>query len=481
MQINWPETIKDSLITALISLILIIPFIGIYTDLNDSSILIPHLERMPLALGTVFLVFLARITLNIIYAGYHKAVLGITLLSFSSLTTILLWREQVESLSPIYYTAILFSVLLFIIALYQRVKRTHHTKFLNTKHIITSQKLSFLSQNKVFFIAFILLAYFPFSDWASRGMISLLIMLLTYIMLGWGLNIIVGLAGLLDLGYVAFFAVGAYSYALLAIHFDLGFWTCLPLAGLFAAFAGFALGFPVLRLRGDYFAIVTLGFGEIIRVVLINWNEFTGGSNGLLGIPRPTFFGLELGRTVAGQASFHDYFDLPYRSIDKMIFLYLIILILVLLTYFFTSKVRKMPVGRAWEALREDSIAAQSVGINLRNTKLTAFTMSAMLGGFAGAFFATKHEFISPESFSFMESAIILAIVVMGGFGSQVGIVIATLILIGIPELIVQLEQYRMLVFGSGMVLIMILKPKGLIEKRIPTIALKDIGSKNKA
>src|SRR5690606_30277736 len=229
----------------------------------------------------------------------------------------------------------------------------------------------------------------------------------------------------LDLGYVAFYAVGAYSYALLALNFDMGFWVCLPFAGIMAAFAGILLGFPVLRLRGDYLAIVTLGFGEMIRIILLNWYEFTGGPNGLSGIPRPSLFGLTFERGGGeGAQTFHGYFGLEYSPIDRIIFLYYLILILALVTNLFTLRIRRLPVGRAWEALREDEIACKSLGINPRNTKLTAFAIGAMFGGFGGAFFATRQGFISPESFTFIESAIILAIVVLGGFGSQVGVVL---------------------------------------------------------
>ncbi|WP_310619286.1 high-affinity branched-chain amino acid ABC transporter permease LivM [Flexibacterium corallicola] len=303
----------------------------------------------------------------------------------------------------------------------------------------------------------------------SRQYIDLAILVTTYVMLGWGLNIVVGLAGLLDLGYVAFYAVGAYSYALLAHYFGFSFWLCLPLAGILAAFWGIILGFPVLRLRGDYLAIVTLAFGEIIRVVLLNWYEFTGGPDGLSGIPRPTFFGLEFKR---GEGGFADFFGLDYSSIHRIIFLYYLILILALVTNFVTMRLRRMPIGRAWEALREDEIACRSLGINTTNTKLTAFALGAMFGGFAGSFFATRQGFISPESFTFMESAIILAIVVLGGLGSQMGVVIAALVMIGGFELFRELEEYRMLVFGLIMVFIMVWKPRGLVSVRIPSISL---------
>ena len=305
------------------------------------------------------------------------------------------------------------------------------------------------------------------------------IQILIYVMLGWGLNIVVGLAGLLDLGYVAFYAVGAYSYALLAKTFGLSFWLLLPLSGILAAFWGILLGFPVLRLRGDYLAIVTLAFGEMIRLVLINWVPVTSGYAGISGIPRPTFFGIPF---TADDDGFAAVFGLEFTPLYRTIFLYYVILGLALLTAYVTVRLRNLPVGRAWEALREDEIACRSLGINTTNTKLTAFATGALFGGFAGAFFAARQGFISPESFTFMESAMILAMVVLGGMGSQIGIALAAVIMIGGTEILRDLDvlrvifgtafdptQYRMLLFGLAMVLIMIWKPRGLIGTREPS------------
>lgn len=310
------------------------------------------------------------------------------------------------------------------------------------------------------------------------------IQILIYVMLGWGLNIVVGLAGLLDLGYVAFYAVGAYSYALLAKTFGFSFWILLPLAGCLASFWGILLGFPVLRLRGDYLAIVTLAFGEIIRMVLINWVDLTNGYAGISGIPRPSFFGIPF---TADDNGFAAVFGLEFSPIYRTIFLYYLILALALLTAFVTVRLRRLPVGRAWEALREDEIACRSLGINTTNTKLTAFAMGAMFAGFAGSFFAARQGFISPESFTFLESATILSIVVLGGMGSQVGVAIAAIVMIGGTEIMRELDflkrifgptfdpvQYRMLLFGLGMVLIMIWRPRGLISTRAPSVFLKE-------
>jgi branched-chain amino acid transport system permease protein len=280
---------------------------------------------------------------------------------------------------------------------------------------------------------------------------------------------VVGLAGLLDLGYVAFYAVGAYSYALLAQTFGLSFWICLPLAGILAGFWGVLLGFPVLRLRGDYLAIVTLAFGEIIRLVLLNWQSFTGGPNGISSIPRPTFFGLPF---TADDNGFAATFGLEFSPTHRVVFLFYLILALALLTNWVTLRLRRLPIGRAWEALREDEIACRALGINTTNTKLTAFATGAMFGGIAGGFFATRQGFISPESFTFGESALVLAIVVLGGMGSQLGVAIAALVMLGGFELFREFEQYRMLVFGLAMVVIMIWRPRGLVATREPSIFL---------
>ena len=317
----------------------------------------------------------------------------------------------------------------------------------------------------------------------ARYIVDLGTLILTYVMLGWGLNIVVGLAGLLDLGYVAFYAVGAYSYALIAEHFGWSFWACLPFAGILAGCWGMILGFPVLRLRGDYLAIVTMAFGEIIRLVLINWYSFTHGPDGINRIPRPSFFGLPFTRGADGFAA---HFGMDYSPNHRIIFLYYVILILALITNVVVLRVRRLPIGRAWEALREDEIACRSLGLNTTNTKLTAFAMGAMFGGFAGAFFATRQGFISPDSFNFTESATILAIVVLGGLGSQVGVAAAAVVMIGGIEALRHLaflqiifgssfdpSQYRMLIFGLVMVLIMVWRPRGLVSTRKPTVFLK--------
>jgi branched-chain amino acid transport system permease protein len=313
------------------------------------------------------------------------------------------------------------------------------------------------------------------------------IQILIYVMLAWGLNIVVGLAGLLDLGYVAFYAVGAYAYALLGTEFGWSFWILLPCAGIMAAFWGIILGFPVLRLRGDYLAIVTLAFGEIIRLVLINWREVTNGAAGISGVPKVTFFGL-----FTFNVSDPNYISkvltfLPTSGVYYKIFLYYLILLLCLLTAYVTIRLRRMPIGRAWEALREDEIACRSLGINTTTTKLTAFATGAMFAGFAGSFFAARQGFVSPESFIFIESAIILAIVVLGGMGSLIGIAVAAAVMIGGTEILRELtflkqvfgpdftpELYRMLLFGLAMVIVMLWKPRGFVGSREPTAFLHE-------
>ncbi len=302
-----------------------------------------------------------------------------------------------------------------------------------------------LARFKGWLLALIALFAAVFPALFSSYQINIMTSALMYAVLGLGLNIVVGLAGLLDLGYVAFYAVGAYSYALLNYHFGLGFWGCLPIGGVLAALFGIVLGFPVLRLRGDYLAIVTLGFGEIIRLVLENWNAFSFGPSGIANIPRPGLFGLAL-------------------PVDEAIcYTYYLVLLLGLLTIFVVNRLRDSRIGRAWIALREDEIACQAMGIDKTRTKLTAFALGASWAGLVGVMFAAKTTFINPASFTFQESAIILAIVVLGGMGSTVGVVIAALIFILLPEYLRAFADYRMLLFGAIMVGGMVFRPQGII------------------
>lgn len=280
----------------------------------------------------------------------------------------------------------------------------------------------------------------------STYQINIMITALMYVVLGLGLNIVVGVAGLLDLGYVAFYAVGAYTYALLHLHFGLGFWTVLPLGGLLAASFGIMLGFPVLRLRGDYLAIVTLGFGEIIRLILENWNAFSHGPSGISNIPRPGFFGMEM-------------------SLNQSIsYLYYLMIAMVIFTIFVVNRLQNSRIGRAWFALREDEIACQAMGIDKTRTKLTAFALGAFWAGMVGVIFAAKTTFVNPASFTFLESAIILCIVVLGGMGSIIGVILAAIILMLLPEYLRAFSDYRMLVFGAILVIMMVFRPQGIIS-----------------
>lgn len=298
---------------------------------------------------------------------------------------------------------------------------------------------------------------------------------LIYVLLGLGLNIVVGLAGLLVLGYVAFYAIGAYGLALGAQYLNLGFWSMLPLAGIISACLGLLIGFPVLRMHGDYLAVVTLGFGEIIRLVLTNMVDFTGGPSGA-SAPPITFFGLEFARQGGeGKQTFHEFFHLAYSPDHRFIFTYLVLLAVVALTVLLVVRLKQMPMGRAWEALRENEIACRSLGINHVTVKLSAFMMAAMIGGVAGVFFATLQGFINPTSFTFFESALILAIVVMGGLGSTVGVIVSALVLTVLPEVLRGFSDYRVLIFGMLMVLMMIWRPRGLLRIERRAFDLKEV------
>lgn len=317
----------------------------------------------------------------------------------------------------------------------------------------------------------LLAALFPFV--ATKYLLTVAILGLIYVLLGLGLNIVVGLAGLLDLGYVAFYAIGAYGLALGYQHLGLGFWSMLPLAALLAAAAGALLGFPVLRMHGDYLAIVTLGFGEIIRLVLNNWLTVTGGPNGI-SVPAPTFFGLEFGRRAReGGTPIHEFLGITYNPNLKFIFIYAVLCLVVLLVLYIKHRLTRMPIGRAWEALREDEIACRSLGLNHVLVKLSAFMLGASTAGLAGVFFASYQGFVNPTSFTFFESALILAIVVLGGMGSTLGVVLAAFVLTVAPELLRSFAEYRVLLFGVLMVLMMIWRPRGLVRTSRSGFALR--------
>ncbi|KTB60156.1 MULTISPECIES: high-affinity branched-chain amino acid ABC transporter permease LivM [Pseudomonas] len=382
---------------------------------------------------------------------------------------------EVHGTGPVTLTIIaLCSVLMFLrVLLTQQVGAF----FKGNRGPLVSPKVSqflTLPRTQRYIIIGLIVAALIWPFFGSRGAVDIATLILIYVLLGLGLNIVVGLAGLLDLGYVGFYAVGAYTYALLSHYLGWGFWICLPLAGMAAATFGFLLGFPVLRLRGDYLAIVTLGFGEIIRLFLRNLTDITGGPNGISSIPKPTFFGLTFDRTAAeGMQTFHEYFGIDYNPVSKVVFLYLVALLLALAALFVINRLLRMPIGRAWEALREDEIACRALGMNPTVIKLSAFTLGATFAGFAGSFFAARQGLVTPESFTFIESAIILAIVVLGGMGSQLGVILAAIVMILLPEMMREFSEYRMLMFGAMMVLMMIWRPQGLLPMQRPHMELR--------
>ena len=468
--------VKDAIITAAIVFLLASQLVGIETIDNPAGM--TFITRYDDVFGAMILVVAGRAGLRLLRHGIALPVLIVSLVFAAAVFGTLLWGDTVgwrlrvlpfdsDVVQAIFAVAAV-GVALRAVAAISSGRREPGTvsaweRFGAGAHRFTPWGAALL----------IALAIALPLIWPDRRTVDMAILVATYCMLGWGLNVVVGLAGLLDLGYVAFYAVGAYSYALFAHYFGWSFWACLPLAGGMAAFFGLMLGFPVLRLRGDYLAIVTLGFGEMIRIILINWWWFTGGPDGIRDVPRPSFFGLPFDRNAPeGVETFHSFFGLEFAPLHRIVFLYYIILVLALVTCAFTYRLRRLPIGRAWEALREDETACRALGINPRNTKLTAFTIGAMFAGVGGSFFATRQGFISPESFTFIESAVILAIVVLGGLGSQLGVVLASVVLIGLPEVFRELADFRMLAFGAGMVLIMIWRPRGLLSHREPSVVL---------
>ena len=333
---------------------------------------------------------------------------------------------------------------------------------------------AYIENHRGVVLALLIVAAFLVPVFGSRGAVNIATLALIYVMLGLSLNIVVGYAGLLDLGHVAFYAVGAYCYAILAQH-GVGFWTTLPIAALLTGALGLLLGFPVLRLRGDYLAIVTLGFGEIIRILLNNLDSLTNGPKGINNIPKPGLFNIVFTRKGgAGETPFHELVGIPFSTEQRGIFLYLIILGLCLLTLWIINRLLRMPIGRAWEALREDEIACRSLGVNTTGIKLSAFAIGAAFAGLAGAFYAAFQGSVTPDSFTFWESAIMLAIVVLGGMGSQTGVILAALALTIIPEIAREFSQYRMIIFGAVMVLMMIWRPQGLIPAQRPKMELPE-------
>jgi branched-chain amino acid transport system permease protein len=299
-----------------------------------------------------------------------------------------------------------------------------------------------------------LVLVFPFLF--SMYQVNIMTTALIYVVTGLGLNVVVGVAGLLHLGYAAFYAVGAYTYALLNFHYGLSFWLALPIGAALGCGFAILLGIPVLRLRGDYLAIVTLGFGEIIRLVLENWNEFSFGPSGIANIPRPKFL----------------WFDFSLEQ--STIFIYFLMLVLALLTVFVTNRLKDSRIGRAWIAMREDEVACQAMGIDIARTKLSAFAMGSAWAGMAGVVFAAKTTFINPASFTLWESIVILCIVVLGGMGSILGVILGALVLILLPEYLRAFSEYRMLIFGVVMVVMMVFRPGGIVSEVRRTYQFKE-------
>ena len=338
-------------------------------------------------------------------------------------------------------------------------------------------------------LAALLLLPFATDALFGRGWVRIVDFAMLYIMLALGLNIVVGYAGLLDLGYIAFFAVGAYCYALtgsphLAHAFPLlfpdgvhlSFWIVMPLAALLAGGFGALLGAPTLRLRGDYLAIVTLGFGEITRIFLNNLNapvNLTNGPQGISRIDPINVAGISLNTT-------QEIFSITFPSVHLYFYLFLAFTALVI---FVSQRLEKSRIGRAWMAIREDEIAASAMGINTRNLKLLAFAMGAMFGGASGALFAGFQGFVSPESFSLMESIMVLCMVVLGGMGNIAGVILGGVLLALLPEVLrhsvvplqralfgktlVDPESLRMLLFGAALIVMMLYRPAGLLPSRV--------------
>ncbi|EEG08282.1 ABC transporter permease subunit [Pseudogulbenkiania ferrooxidans] len=328
----------------------------------------------------------------------------------------------------------------------------------------------------LFLVSAIVLAVLPFvvGGLLGNSWLRIIDFALLYVMLALGLNIVVGFAGLLDLGFIAFYAVGAYTFALLGSpHFDihLPFYITIPLGALVAAFFGILLGTPVLRLKGDYLAIVTLGFGEIVRIFMNNLNapiNITNGPQGINLIDPVKIGGLSFGKPL----------EIAGHSFNSVYLYYYFFLALTVLVVIMAWRLQHSRIGRAWVAMREDSIAAAAMGLNIRNIKLLAFSLGALSGGVAGGLFASFQGFISPESFGLLESVMILAMIVLGGMGHIPGVILGAVVLTVAPEvlrdvigplqmhtfgrMLIDPENARMLIFGLALVIMMLLRPEGM-------------------
>ncbi len=332
------------------------------------------------------------------------------------------------------------SALLFVILVFSIPVLTLIAGAVKKMRLPVAQLKKYLPQDKrylVFLLFPVLIIPFVSQDYV----IDVAILSGIYIILALGLNVVVGFAGLLNLGFVAFYAIGAYSYALINIKLGLGFWSALPISVFLSVLSGFLLAVPALRLKGDYLAVVTLGFGEIVRIILNNWDSFTKGPNGISGISPPSVLGV---------------------SIVSLPSYYYLVLFFVFLSVFVMRRVRDSKIGRAWIAIREDEIASSAMGVNTLMYKLYAFAFGAFWAGLAGCLFAAKMRFVSPESFTFMESVLILCMVILGGLGSIAGVIVGAVILVFLPEVLREVQIYRMLALGAGLVLLMVFRPQGL-------------------
>jgi branched-chain amino acid transport system permease protein len=325
------------------------------------------------------------------------------------------------------------------------------------------KKLNVLLSNKKLVTGFLVLAgifllVFPLINFPQKALwVRIIGYAGLYIILGMGLLIHVGLAGMLDLGFAAFYAIGAYAYTFLAsAHFNLhfSFWLAMPIAGVVAAFAGVLICFPVLRLRGDYLAIVTLGFGEIVRLLALNLRTVTNGSQGIISIDKPVLFGIQF------TEGYHFYY---------------LIFILILLFVFLMNRLVKSHIGRAWMAMREDEDVAQMSGINTTSYKLLAFALGAFMGGIGGAIFASWQGSIFPDNFNLMVSINVLCLIILGGLGNIYGVIIGAIGLIALPDILRGLSDYRMIIFGILLIVMMIVRPQGFLPRKPPRLETQAI------
>ncbi|MDI6729112.1 MAG: hypothetical protein QMD44_09350 [Thermodesulfovibrionales bacterium] len=331
---------------------------------------------------------------------------------------------------------IMFICILTLLSVVSLLKKTKIIDAIKAIHIPE------IGRFRTFFIPVLLIASAALPFILKDYYIDVIIMSGIYILLALGLNIIVGFTGLLNLGFAAFYAIGAYTYAILNTKIGLGFWASLPISASFAALAGLLLAIPALRLRGDYLAIVTLGFGEIVRLVLNNWDSLTNGPNGITGISRPLLMGF---------------------SLAQLQYYYYLVFVIVIFAVVVIKRVESSRIGRAWIAIKENEIAASSMGINTTKYKLYAFTFGTFWAGIAGILFSAKMQFVSPESFTFMESILILSMIILGGIGNTYGAIIGAFILVLLPEMLREVQLYRMLILGIGLVLLMIFRPQGIV------------------